>query len=128
MPESTRVPEGWTYDHSKAFLLLCAAGVDGFQRAELGSIVPMLQRLGVSQANATIAASEAFAHYKRLADDDTIEDALVVHAITLKRSSSRDQLASLLGTLHDLSGVDDGVSEGEQLVLTLLEQLWQPDP
>jgi hypothetical protein len=127
MDRAPRVPDGWTPDHTKAFLLLCAAGVDGFHRDELGSIVPILQRLGVAQGHATIVASAAFAHYKSHAQADTVEDALVLHALQLKRAVSGAELQSVLGTLHEVSRIDDGVSEGERLVLTLLEQLWTDD-
>lgn len=124
MPGAIRMPDRWTTDHSKAFLLLCAAGVDGFHRDELGSIVPILQRLGVGQGHATVVASEAFSHYKAHAHADTVEDALVLHALELKRRTSHAELKDMLGTLHEVSRIDDEVSEGERLVLTLLEELW----
>jgi len=124
MEASVRIPPHWSVHHSTAFLLLCAAGVDGFRRDELGVVVPGLERLGLREAAAAEAARAAFAHYREHAHADTVEDALVLHAIEVKRRLSGSELAMILELLHEVSRVDAEVSEGEQLVLTLLEELW----
>jgi hypothetical protein len=127
MERSNRTPDGWTPDHSKAFLLLCAAGVDGFQKDELGSIIPLLQRIGIPQGRATMLAGEAFTHYKAHAEHDSVEDALVMHALEVKRGAAQGELHALMEMLHEVSRIDAGVTEGERLVLSLLEQLWTRD-
>jgi hypothetical protein len=125
MEASVRIPDPWSVDHSKAFLLLCAAGVDGFRREELGAVVPILQRLGVTEPDANTAAREAFEHYRVHAHADTVEDALVLHAIELKRRLPEPEVSRMLAVLHEVSRIDENVSEGERLVLTLLEELWK---
>jgi hypothetical protein len=127
MAGATGTPDDWSLDHSKAFLLICAAGVDGFHPDELGSIMPILRRMGVPHGQATVIVSEAFSQYKRHAANDTVEDALVLHALQVKRGSSDTDLRAMLDTLHEVSRIDDGVSEGERLVLTLLTELWAQD-
>lgn len=125
MEASVRIPDQWSVHHSTAFLLLCAAGVDGFVREELGAIVPILQRLGVAEDGATAAAREAFEHYRMHAHADTVEDAMVLHAIELKRRLPAPELTHVLEVLHEVSRIDEAVTEGERLVLTLLEELWE---
>jgi uncharacterized tellurite resistance protein B-like protein len=127
MEASVRIPANWSVNHSAAFLLLCAAGVDGFRRDELGTVVPGLQRLGMSEEAATETAREAFEHYREHTQTDTVEDALVLHTIELKRRMPPSERASTLQLLHEVSQIDREVSEGERLVLTLIEQLWHDD-
>jgi hypothetical protein len=128
MPVSLPTPDPWTDEHSKAFLLLCAAGVDGFERRELSAIVPLLHRLGVSPTRGMIVATEAFAHYKDHVVRDTVEDALVLYALEVKREAGPADIPGLLAALHEVSWADESVTEGERLVLRLLEQLWGSAP
>jgi hypothetical protein len=119
------IPETWSPEHSKAFLFVCAAGVDGFRRNELDAVVPFLERLGTDGAAARTAANDAFAHYHEHVAEDTVEDALVLHALEVKRRMGRADLRVLLSLLGDIALVDEAVSEGEHLVLTLLRELWE---
>jgi hypothetical protein len=125
LSDQARTPAGWTPEHTTAFLLLCAAGVDGFQDAELGRIVPLLERLGMVQAHALLVASEAFDHYRAHMREDTVEDALLAYAISLKRALPAERLPHVLAALHDVSRVDQKITEGEVLVLGLLEEVWR---
>jgi hypothetical protein len=50
-----------------------------------------------------------------------------MHAREVKRGTPESDLHALMDLLHEVSRIDAGVTEGERLVLSLLEQLWTHD-
>jgi hypothetical protein len=90
-------------------------------------VVPGLARLGVPEGECVQVAREAFEHYREHAETDTVEDALVLHAIEVKRRLPAAEVGTMMAMLHEVSRVDAEVTEGERLVLTLLEELWEID-
>jgi uncharacterized tellurite resistance protein B-like protein len=124
MPVPFGIPDGWTTIHSQAFLLLCAAGVDGFEPLELSAIVPIVRRLGAADGNAPVIASQAYTEYARNVENDTVEDALMLHALELNRTLDIERKRAMMAVLQEVAEVDSRFSEGEQLVLTLLRQIW----